>query len=146
MRPGEHEGALLVAHGLGGGRGWREQDGTGETEDVRVAAQRACGHECRSLATHAVGCKQPWPAIGFGLDHRERSIGEGIHRAVRGIRSFAVPRQIDTDNAESVTESRGQRCRRCGTETEAVKKEDRAVVPGHGVTMPPLTLRVAPET
>jgi hypothetical protein len=69
-----------------------------------------------------------------------------IDRTVRGIRCAAVTRQVDADDSNPIAQRRKERSRRSSAKTRSVEKENRALMIGHGVTMPPFTFNVSPET
>ena len=58
----------------------------------------------------------------------------------------AVTRQVDADDSKAFAQRRNERSRRSSAKAQSVQKEDRALVIGHGVTMPPFTFNVSPET
>ena len=57
-----------------------------------------------------------------------------------------MTRQVDADDSKAFAQRRTERSCRSSAKAQSVEKEDRTQVIGHGVTMPPFTFNVSPET
>ena len=88
----------------------------------------------------------PRSPIRSGLDRCERGVCNRVDRTVRAIRRTAVTRQVDADDLKAFAQRRNKRSRRSSANAQSVEKEDRALVIDHGVTIPPFTFNVSPET
>ena len=57
-----------------------------------------------------------------------------------------MTRQVDADDSKAFAQRPSKRSRRSSAKAQSVEKEDRALVIDYGVTIPPFTFNVSPET
>jgi hypothetical protein len=142
IRPREHVGALVLRHGLRRGRGRRDEHDAGEAEHGVVALQRAARRRSRPFRPCCARGAPSAPPIAMDLRedvvrHRRDAVSVLVAR-------ISETRQVDRDETDAGVEVLREGAERRTAPTEGVQRVHGER--GRGVTMPPLTLSVSPDT